>query len=328
MLPVYSVSRQLFARVIQIGAFGYGIREGFRQNAAVEGPVTTGQSRYIWPLQAVESTQSTQETRSLDACETVEDTCVTSIETSDGPVTRRENAYDTEQTTVGNVDSIPDITLLRRSVRAIMKTPAILEEVMPGGAPTVAVGRESAFVDAVVQVCHNPDIIAAARSHVHTQTQTHSLHSNKVEYKQEWSDLVGDSKCPICRDLLAAPCVSSCSHALCGECAAELMARCVCVDGNGQVSATCPYCHEAMTTAPTFVRMWDDEIAERAQTFPNCPEKEDWAARRLAYLNRMALERTKVICAENEDCDEEWAIAITVVAIIAVVAYFAAHRVR
>lgn len=308
-LPV----RKIFSLTVRIGAFGYGMREGLRENAAPVQSRNMIVENQLLPNMPANYSDAAQSGWVSDFCE--------------NDVGSAEEDFSDElivKTGLSNEESVQGVNdqtdVLRRSVRQIVANSAIREGWLPRGLD-ISRDREAAFIDAVVQCLQNDDVIASAKILSVQSSQRQSQKIASTDHNACWYDLIGKQKCSICQDLYASPCVISCGHSFCGECLQEHITKCESVDGSIQVGAKCPLCKMDIVGAPTFELQLDEDIADKVQSFPDCEEKRDWATRRLAYRSRVALESCRTTCAgiEGDSFDEEWIAAVGIVVLALIV---------
>jgi hypothetical protein len=302
--------RKIFGLTVRIGAFGYGVREGLRENAATRNVIMETQLLPNMPPNISDSAQ-------IGWVSTVDSYEAGSAEEDFPDELTVKTQPSTEDTVQDNNDQT---AVLQRSVRQIMANPAILEGWLPRGLPDIPREREAAFINAVVQCLQNDDVIASARILESKPSRHQSQTIVSTVHNACWYDLIGKQKCSICQDLYASPCVISCGHSFCGECLQEHITKCECVDGSIQVGAKCPLCKMDIVGAPTFELQLDEDIADKVQSFPDCEEKRDWSTRRAAYRSRVALEscRTTCVAIEGDSFDEEWIAAVGIVVLLMV----------
>lgn len=131
---------------------------------------------------------------------------------------------------------------------------------------------------------------------------------------QQWDEMVADHSCMICKDLLAAPVITNCSHSFCGMCLTGHMDSIESTDI--EVLHPCPVCCKHISYE-TYETILDETISKKAQMIFPCKSKDTWNKRRQEYL----LERRKNNRAVNHNLDVAIQCAIPVLAFLVVVCF-------
>lgn len=118
------------------------------------------------------------------------------------------------------------------------------------------------------------------------ETVTESSRTSKdflpISQQHQWDDLARDHPCLICKELLAAPYITNCSHSFCGVCLADHMASISSTDID--VVHSCPCCRDPIST-PIYERVLDENIAKKVGTLSRCFLSVRWQERRDKQLN-------------------------------------------
>ena len=129
-----------------------------------------------------------------------------------------------------------------------------------------------------------------------------------------WEDLSGDHSCMICREMLAAPLITNCSHSFCGVCLSEHVDKITSIDID--VVHPCPVCSDPISFT-TYERVLDENIAKKAATINGGFLKVRWQDRRRQYLK--SLKRSQYNF--NRNTEKAIQIAIPLVAIVVVMMF-------
>ena len=159
-------------------------------------------------------------------------------------------------------------------------------------------------------------------SYNHEDNQYKSDMCNKADAKREWEELQEQYQCGICLGLLAAPCLSDCSHSFCGACALAYArtaestrsdrrnnsnsqsqrGRGVLGDrvhqrrgDRAQRKVCCPMCRSDVRASFVYERVLDGEIARKVGLLPDSgdetveEDKRSWGFRRSGYTSFIAV---------------------------------------
>lgn len=129
-----------------------------------------------------------------------------------------------------------------------------------------------------------------------------------------WEDLSGDHSCMICREMLAAPLITNCSHSFCGVCLTDHVNKITSIDID--VVHPCPVCSDPISFT-TYERVLDENIAKKAATINGGSLKVRWQDRRKQYLK--SLKRSQYNF--NRNTEKAIQIAIPLVAIVVVMMF-------
>jgi Zinc finger, C3HC4 type (RING finger) len=129
-----------------------------------------------------------------------------------------------------------------------------------------------------------------------------------------WEDLSGDHSCMICREMLAAPLITNCSHSFCGVCLSDHVDKVTSIDID--VVRPCPVCADPISFT-TYERVLDENIAKKAATIDGGFLKVRWQDRRRQYLK--SLKRSQYNF--NMKTENAIQIAIPLVAIVVVMMF-------
>ena len=149
-----------------------------------------------------------------------------------------------------------------------------------------------------------------------TKCSTNNLFSSKLldsfhTSGLQWDELVADNQCMICKDLLAAPVITGCSHSFCGICLTDHLNSILSADV--EVVHPCPMC-EKHIVYDTYETNLDEAIKKDVKRIPDCKAKEQWTKRRNEYL--LKKNNNKMF---NDELDFAIRYAIPVVAMLVIV---------
>lgn len=130
----------------------------------------------------------------------------------------------------------------------------------------------------------------------------------------QWDELVAYHQCMICKDLLAAPVITGCSHSFCGMCLTNHMESIYSKDI--EVIHPCPVCDEHIVNE-TYEAILDEAIARDVHRIPSCTAKQNWIRRRNDYH----LEKKRANKRVNHELDLAIQCAIPVVAFLVIVCF-------
>jgi hypothetical protein len=229
----------------------------------------------------------------------------------------------------------PQTDKIRETVEFVTSNPEILSSLLRKDIPHLSPERVGLICDTVVKCFQDDDIMGAIRTKIRTlpappPSTTAAPAPIMNNLSDDWADLIGSHKCCMCIDLLAAPCILSCGHSFCGECITNHLNRCVAIENEDglEISLTCPMCRHEITGRPTFERVLDEDIGNKVQSFPDCPEKRDWSYRRETFKTKLMLnenhKKGKKYQTSEIDMDEatnEAVIAVALAVVIVLVFY-------
>lgn len=98
----------------------------------------------------------------------------------------------------------------------------------------------------------------------------------------QWENLTCDYSCLICRELLAAPVITNCTHSFCGSCLNDHIGSISSADVD--VVHSCPACRNPIHLT-TYERVLDDSIAKKASVLNGGTSSVRWQSRRKLYLD-------------------------------------------
>lgn len=156
---------------------------------------------------------------------------------------------------------------------------------------------KSALAEEVTESDDDMDAIVVPLSRSPTLTSGPSSRSSGADSRRrmEWDRLVDDYQCGICRDLLACPNLTDCTHSFCGSCI-EAYYDNQAARHTGTPHAPCPICRADISTS-TFERVLDRDIARKVEGWLQsergggaCGLVVEWRRRREAF-HALQLER-------------------------------------
>ena len=218
---------------------------------------------------------------------------------------------------------------IRETVEFVTSNPEMLSSLLQRDIPHLSREKVGLICDTVVKCFQDDDIMGAIRTKIRTLPPPPAPAAAPPplvnNLSDEWAELIGSHKCCMCIDLLAAPCILSCGHSFCGECITNHLNRCVSIENDDgiEISLTCPMCRHEITGRPTFERVLDEDIGNKVQSFPDCPEKRDWSYRRETFKTKLMLtdnqKKGKKYQASEIDFDEATNEAVVAVALAVVI---------
>jgi Zinc finger, C3HC4 type (RING finger) len=156
-------------------------------------------------------------------------------------------------------------------------------------------------------------------SDIETVTESSMTSKNflPISQQHQWDDLARDHPCRLCKELLAAPVITNCSHSFCGACLNDHIESISSIDID--VVHSCPCCRYPILT-PIYERVLDENIAKKVGTLSRCCMSVRWQERRDKYL------KDKQKKAKNFDriTTEAIQIAIPIVALLVITIFIMA----
>ena len=132
----------------------------------------------------------------------------------------------------------------------------------------------------------------------------------------QWENLACDYSCLICRELLAAPVITNCTHSFCGSCLSDHIGSISSADVD--VVHSCPACRNPIHLT-TYERVLDDSIAKKASLLNGGSSSTRWQARRKQYLD--GLKKPNNFCKSVDDAIRR-AIPVVSMLVILILALF------
>ena len=233
---------------------------------------------------------------------------------ADISILERERAWEQILTGVRDVLSKPEVMDEMIEVVRKMK-PAKLHDELKSLSSDAGSTMSDIDVDVDIDVLKDIDLDSqsenkSAQSTLPYNSMIYSTYANG----QQWDELVTDHSCMICRDLLAAPVITNCSHSFCGICLTDHMDSIESTDI--EVLHPCPVCNKHISYE-TYETVLDESIVTKVKLISPCKFKDNWGKRRQEYL----MLRKKNNKAVNHNLDVAIQCAIPVLAFLVVVCF-------
>lgn len=182
---------------------------------------------------------------------------------------------------------------------AVCERPEILETIFPSYSETVSHEQFLGAIDVLRTISNDRTLMQGALEQIPRVStpgvEFYVSHLDKTPQipafpdvleldgiSSAWEDLVSQYRCVICQDLLACPCIVSCSHSYCGSCLQSLLNTCVCMDDANSVLHHCCVCKSEIRSY-IYERLLDEAIVEKVALLPNCLQKREWEQRRQKF---------------------------------------------
>ena len=135
-----------------------------------------------------------------------------------------------------------------------------------------------------------------------------------ISQQHQWDDLARDHTCLICKELLAAPVITNCSHSFCGVCLADHIGSISSIDID--VVHSCPSCRDPISFT-TYERVLDENIAKKVGKLSRCCMSIRWQERRDKQLKQSLKKAEKF----SRGTEEAIQIAIPIIAVVLVMIF-------